>query len=85
MIVEFWTDNYAPGMVQVQIKNVRTRRAVVKAAQANGRPLGDEDTVLLSHEDAAELLGAKYQDVEEGFTVCVRVDDFTARGFYGYC
>lgn len=81
MIVEFWTSSYAPGMVQARIVNRRTLRAVLREVKANGGPT-EENSVLLSHEDAEEILGARYRDLDYG--VRVRLDTETAHNLYGY-
>lgn len=81
MIVEFWTSNYAPGMVQARIVNRRTLRAVLREVKANGGPT-EEDTALLSHDDAVDILGPRYKGIDDG--VRVRLDAETARNLYGY-
>lgn len=82
MLVEFWADSYAPGMIQGRIVNRRTLARVVRHLEAHGQ--GDEDTFLISPEDCALLLGPQtLQDIED-FGARIRVDDFTALTFYGH-
>ena len=85
MLVDFWESNYAPMMIQARIVNARTLRRVLAAAEANGRPETEEDTVLLTIGDAEDLLGARrVKEIAEGWDLRARIEDDTARNLYGY-
>lgn len=68
-------------MVQARIVNRRILRAVLREMKANGADV-QEDSALLSYEDAENLLGRRYADLDSG--VRVRLDAETARNLYGF-
>lgn len=85
VLCEFYSDSYAPCMVQMRIVNPRLLARVVSHLKANGGP--DEETALLQREES-ELSGLvhfrKVREVLEGHSVRCRVDRFSALTVYGY-
>lgn len=84
MLVRFFTSGYAPCMVQAELVDKRQLARVLRHVKRNGGPT-TETTVLLSHDDAAEILSRRaYKDLREWGEATVRMDRFEAFNLYGY-
>ena len=84
MIVDFWTDDYAPGMVQVRPVSEKHVRKILRIIEKNGGPT-DEDSALISFEDAQGILSEdQFSELEESGAVRVNLDNFTVGNLYGY-
>ncbi len=85
MIMRFFENGFAPGMVQAYPVSDKHEAAILKDMQANGYPDGAMDTVLLSHEELPGLIPAKaIRAIDEGYSVNCRVDNWTARQLFGW-
>lgn len=82
--VRYFTSGYAPGMVQAIPVSDRYAEAFLRAAKAGGYD-GEEDTVLLSEDDAQETLSAKQlATLRRVGEVVILQDPWEVATMYGY-
>ena len=81
--VQFYTDDYAPGMVQAELVNKKLLARILRHVRDNGGP--DESAALISMEDAEQALSPKaYRKLNDCGSVVVVMDPFEAYNLYGY-
>ena len=86
--VTFFSNSYAPGMVQVEAVDPKITKEIIEditLVNDGVNPLGGETTALISYEDAEYILSeGDYKELNS--TGIVTVDYFDdLRALYGYC
>ena len=86
MLVRVYENSYAPGMVQLRPVSDRQLARIHRSMREGGCPehMLEEETALLSMEDAASMFGPRFREIEEGYSVTVRMDDWTVYQIYGW-
>ena len=84
VLVEFFTNSRAPGMIQAQVKS-ETRRAILMAAMRENGYSTNEDTALVDLEDLTSTLTPReIRALDSGESVTVKLTPWTIRHIYGY-